>query len=52
MDRELTCLLQASAPKVDETGVLFMLGACASFVSYLINKARAAGILHTRPFES
>ncbi|NTS33887.1 hypothetical protein HQ945_21745 [Phyllobacterium sp. BT25] len=31
--------------KVDETDGLFMLGACASFVSYLINKGRAAGLI-------
>jgi hypothetical protein len=37
-------LLDAEA-KVDETHALFMIGACAAFVSYLINKARAAGIL-------
>ena len=30
---------------VDETDAIFMLGACASFVSYLIGKARAAGLL-------
>jgi hypothetical protein len=30
---------------VDETDALFMIGACAAFVSYLINKARSAGIL-------
>jgi hypothetical protein len=27
----------------DETDALFMIGACAAFVSYLINKARSAG---------
>jgi hypothetical protein len=38
-------LLEASAPAVDETDALFMIGACAAFVSYLINKARTAGLL-------
>jgi hypothetical protein len=28
------------ASKVDETDALFMIGACAAFVSYMINKAR------------
>jgi hypothetical protein len=36
-------LLEADAPAVDETDALFMIGACAAFVSYLINKARNAG---------
>jgi hypothetical protein len=31
--------------QVDETDALFMLGSCAAFVSYLINKARHAGLL-------
>lgn len=30
--------------KVDQHDAVFMLGACASFVTYLINKGRAAGI--------
>lgn len=30
---------------VDEADALFMLGACASFVSYLVAKARAGGLL-------
>jgi hypothetical protein len=30
--------------KVDETDAMFMIGACAAFVSYLINKARTAGV--------
>lgn len=30
---------------LDQTDALFMLGACASFVSYLINKARASGLI-------
>jgi hypothetical protein len=38
-------LLDDSAANVDETDALFMLGACAAFVSYLINKARANGLL-------
>ncbi len=38
-------LLDKGAPDVDETDALFMLGACAAFVSYLINRARAAGLL-------
>jgi hypothetical protein len=38
-------LLDDASSKVDETDALFMIGACAAFVSYLINKARAAGLL-------
>jgi hypothetical protein len=38
-------LLDDSSANVDETDALFMIGACAAFVSYLINKARAAGLL-------
>jgi hypothetical protein len=38
-------LLDQSAAKVDEVDALFMIGACAAFVSYLINKSRAAGLL-------
>jgi hypothetical protein len=38
-------LLDAEAAKVDDTDALFMIGACAAFVSYLINKSRAAGLL-------
>jgi len=38
-------LLEAGAPSVDETDALFMIGACAAFVSYLINKARTAGLI-------
>jgi hypothetical protein len=30
---------------VDETDALFMIGACAAFVSYLIGKARSADLL-------
>lgn len=38
-------LLDRDAASVDEADALFMLGACAAFVSYLINKARASGII-------
>jgi hypothetical protein len=38
-------LLDETEAKVDEADALFMLGACAAFVSYLINKARGAGLL-------
>src|SRR5258708_18786616 len=38
-------LLDDSTAKVDETDALFMFGACAAFVSYLINKARSNGLL-------
>jgi hypothetical protein len=38
-------LVDDGAAKVDETDALFMLGACAAFVSYLINKARPNGLL-------
>jgi hypothetical protein len=40
-------LLEEGAAKVAETDALFMIGACAAFVSYLINKARSAGILNS-----
>lgn len=33
-------LLEKDAASVDQTDALFMLGACAAFVSYLINKAK------------
>jgi hypothetical protein len=33
------------AAKVDETDALFLLGACAAFVSYVLNKARSTGLL-------
>jgi hypothetical protein len=39
-------LRQEPAANVDETDALFMIGACAAFVSYLINKSRAAGLLN------
>lgn len=38
-------LLDKGAAAVDETDALFMIGACAAFVSYLINKARATGLI-------
>jgi hypothetical protein len=41
-------LLEEGAAAVDETDALFMIGGCAAFVSYLINKARAAGLLADR----
>jgi hypothetical protein len=37
-------LLDEANAKVDEVDALFMLGACAAFVSYLINKGRKAGL--------
>lgn len=40
-------LLDKDSAEVDETDALFMLGACAAFVSYLINKGRLAGLLTT-----
>lgn len=40
-------LLDDGTAKVDEMDALFMIGACAAFVSYLINKARSAGILNS-----
>jgi hypothetical protein len=39
-------LLDAPAANVDEVDALFMIGACAAFVSYLINKSRNAGLLN------
>ena len=38
-------LLDEPLAQVDETDALYMLGSCAAFVSYLINKARQAGLL-------
>lgn len=38
-------LLDEPMAQVDETDALYMLGSCAAFVSYLINKARQAGLL-------
>jgi hypothetical protein len=37
-------LLDKDAPEVDEQDALFMIGACAAFVSYLVGKARNAGL--------
>jgi hypothetical protein len=38
-------LLEKNTADVDEADALFMIGACSAFVSYLINKARAVGLL-------
>jgi hypothetical protein len=38
-------MLDKGSPAVDEADALFMIGACGSFVSYLINKARASGLI-------
>jgi hypothetical protein len=38
-------LVDDGTANVDEADALFMLGACAAFVSYLINKARLSGLL-------
>jgi hypothetical protein len=38
-------LLDDGTAAVDESDALFMIGACAAFVTYMINKARAAGLL-------
>jgi len=38
-------LLAEGDAKVDEADALFMIGACAAFVSYMIAKGRAAGIV-------
>jgi hypothetical protein len=38
-------LLDDPQAKVDEADALFMIGACAAFVSYMIHKARLAGLL-------
>jgi hypothetical protein len=38
-------LIDGPSANVDEIDALFMIGACASFVSYLIGKARSAGLL-------
>jgi len=39
-------LLDEGKPNVDEADALFMIGACAAFVSYMINKGRDAGLLN------
>jgi len=41
-------LLNEDAPQVVESDALYMLGSCAAFVSYLINKARTSGLLTSR----
>lgn len=38
-------LLDQGDANVDEADAMFMLGACAAFVSYLISKGRAAGLI-------
>jgi hypothetical protein len=38
-------LVDDGTAQVDEADALFMLGACAAFVTYLLNKARASGLL-------
>jgi hypothetical protein len=38
-------LLDKGSASVDETDALFMFSACAAFISYLLGKARGAGIL-------
>jgi hypothetical protein len=38
-------LLDDATAKVDEADALLMIGACAAFVSYLINKGRISGLL-------
>ena len=38
-------LLNEGDAKVDEADALFMLGACAAFVSYLLSKARIGGLI-------
>ena len=37
-------LLDEPVAQVDEADALYMLGSCAAFVSYLINKARQSGV--------
>lgn len=41
-------LLEKDKAAVDQTDALYMLGACAAFVSYLISKARAVGLISWR----
>lgn len=38
-------LVFKDSPTVDESDALFMLGACSSFVSYLLSKGAAAGLI-------
>lgn len=42
-------LVDDDEASVDEADALFMIGACASFVTYLIGKARGAGLLVENP---
>jgi hypothetical protein len=44
----LPALAPLVAREIDETDALFMIGACAAFVSYLINKAQSAGLLNSK----
>ena len=39
-------LLEKNAADVDEADALFMISACSAFISYLISKSRAAGLLN------
>jgi hypothetical protein len=41
-------LLDDGPANVDETDAIFMIGACAAFVSYLIGKARTASLLNSK----
>jgi hypothetical protein len=41
-------LLGKDTANVDEFDAIFMLGACAAFISYLIGKARGANLLSTK----
>jgi hypothetical protein len=43
--QECHALLDRDTPEVNEYDVLFMIRACAAFVSYLLGKARNAGLL-------
>lgn len=38
-------LLEKDTASVDETDALFMFSACAAFISYLVGKARSAGLI-------
>jgi hypothetical protein len=38
-------LLEKDAANVDETDALFMFSTCAAFISYLVGKARSAGLI-------
>ncbi|RWO87968.1 AbiJ-NTD4 domain-containing protein [Mesorhizobium sp.] len=38
-------MLESGAPQVDEVDAMFMLSACAAFVTYLMGKARASGLI-------